>query len=109
MSPARRLRRSRVYCTFDPVAGAELGATLAVTGSLDVDPFTYFEQLAHNDSLPPLIYRWRVERIGRQLAPLREDEPGSFVRDEAEFAFAPVEATNAWEDDGGHASTSWSA
>jgi hypothetical protein len=93
-----------VYCTFDPIASAEVGDTLAVTGSLDIDPFTYFEQLAEDEVLPPLIYRWRIERIGRQLAPWREDDPGSFVRDEVDLAFAPVAATDAWEDDGGNAS-----
>lgn len=93
-----------IYCTYDPVASAELGRTLAVIGSLEIDPFTYFEQLAEDESMPPLSYRWRIDRIGRQLAPWREDEPGSFVRDPSELAFAPVEATNAWDDDGGQAS-----
>jgi hypothetical protein len=93
-----------VYCTFEPVTLAEVGRTIAVTGSLGVDPFTYFEQLAADEELPPLIRRWRIERIGRQLAPWREDEPGSFVRDANELTFAPVETTDAWKDDGGHAS-----
>jgi hypothetical protein len=93
-----------MYCTYEPVASADVGLTLAVIGSLDVDPFTYFEQLAEEESSPPLIYRWRIERIGRQLAPWQEDEPGSFARDPSDLAFAPVESTDAFEDDAGHAS-----
>jgi hypothetical protein len=93
-----------VYCTAEPAMSVEVGSTIAVTGTLGVDPFTYFEQLASDDRLPPLIYRWRIERIGRQLAPWREVEAGSFVRHDAELAYASVQATNAWEDDGGHAS-----
>jgi hypothetical protein len=77
-----------------------------VTGEvqLGVDPFDYFESLHKLPDFPPLLYTWRLEYIRRETTPWIERSPREFVRDEARRAFEDVAETNAWEDDGGHAS-----
>jgi hypothetical protein len=81
----------------------EEGTVVSFSGYLGVDPFMYFERLAEDEKIPPLIYTWRIDRIGRETAPWIEREPRYFVRDRSKSAFVEVQETNAWEDDGGHA------
>ena len=72
-----------------------------------IDPFFYFEYLHKNEGMPPLSYRWQVQRILRETTPWVEvrDAHGRTVRtrDETKEAFVPVRETDAWHDDGnGH-------
>jgi hypothetical protein len=77
---------------------------VAFSAGLSVDHFTYFESLARIPGYPELIYTWRLERIGRETAPWVEKQQGYFERDDSQSAFEEIEATDAWNDDGGHAS-----
>jgi hypothetical protein len=93
----------RAYCSEDPPAWMTQDDFVMLRAALAVDPFTYFESLARLKGYPALIYRWRVNRIGRQTAPWVEEATGYFVRDDAMSAYVEIEETDAWGDDGGHA------
>jgi hypothetical protein len=81
-----------------------MGCLSGERSSLGVDPFFYFEELAKLPGMPPLVYRWRIERIERDMAPWIEVEPRGFERDPSRPGWNDVEATDAWNDDGGLAS-----
>ena len=74
---------------------------------LGIDPFFYFEELAHVRGMPPLIYRWFIRNIRLQTAPFVEtlDDRGRriLIRDESKSAYREIEQTDAWHDDDGHA------
>jgi hypothetical protein len=84
-------------------AGVSEGAWITGSAFLGVDPFPYFERLHRLPQMPALVYSWKVERIRRQTAPFVEVAPRHFQRDASKWGYADVEATDAWEDDGGHA------
>ena len=89
-----------------PPPNVEAGATVAGEIWLGVDPFFYFETLCRNPGIPPLIYRWRIDRIAIETAPFLEsrDERGRsvFVRDASRHAREQRRRTDARHDDGGH-------
>ncbi len=93
----------RMFCEQRPPEGLELGTW--VTGEIDlgVDPFFYFERLAHQDGVPALIYDWVIEAISIQTAPFIEVEPRLMARDPTKLAWKPITETQATLDDGGHA------
>jgi hypothetical protein len=68
--------------------------------SIGVDPFFYFEQLAHQPGAPALVYDWKIERIEVQTAPLIEIKPGVLEYDAMKLGWKDVPKTNAWGDDG---------
>lgn len=72
---------------------------------LGIDPFFYFGDLAHLNGMSPLIYTWRINKIGIETAPFIETvkECGSrmMVRDARKLAFRDIEQTDAWKDDNG--------
>jgi hypothetical protein len=68
-----------------------------------VDPFFYFERLAHQDAAPALIYDWTIAKIEIQTAPRIETKPNYFERDTSLLSFREIEQTDAWEDDDGSA------
>jgi hypothetical protein len=70
---------------------------------LGIDPFFYFERLYKRDSMPALIYRWKVAGIDRQTAPFIPAGPRLQVRDASKLGWEAIEETDAWSDDGGHA------
>ncbi len=64
--------------------------------ALGVDPFFYFEQLSKTESVPALIYEWRIEGIEQETTPLvRGNVCGreGYVRDESKTSFARVQST----------------
>jgi GNAT superfamily N-acetyltransferase len=72
-----------------PPSGITVGDTIRGRASLGIDPFMYFERLYALPGMPPLLYAWRVNEI------LRHDRSRSVL--------TPVEHTDAWHDDDGHA------
>jgi len=86
-----------------PPPGIESGTFVEGTVSIGVDPFMYLEDLAGRETMPALVYTWRLERLALQTAPLVETAPRYFERDESKWAWKDLERTDAWNDDGGHA------
>jgi len=84
-------------------APAAPGTVVAGRIGLGVDPFMYFERLAKDDRMPPLIYTWRIDRILLETTPWVESAPRTFER-AADATWSEVAATDAWEDDSGSAS-----
>jgi hypothetical protein len=88
-----------------PPHGTREGDWIAADIDLGIDPFFYFEELAHVQGMPPLIYEWIVREILMQTAPFVEtrDHRGTrfLVRDESKSAYRQIEQTNAWTDDNG--------
>jgi hypothetical protein len=64
----------------------------------------YFEELAKLPGMPPLVYGWHIERIELDVAPWIEVGPRTLARDPTRPGWKAVEATDAWNDDGGSAS-----
>lgn len=92
-----------IYQDTQPPAGVEVGDWLQGVVRLGVDPFFYFERLHAIDSMPALIYTWRINTIARQGAPSSEDGRRR-DRADADGAWTPVEKTDARHDHEGHAS-----
>jgi hypothetical protein len=83
-----------------PPATVREGSWLRGKISIGIDPFFYFERLAHQPGAPAQIYDWKIERIELQTAPLVEVKPRVFERDPAKLGWKDVLETNAWEDEG---------
>lgn len=95
------------YQQTEPPKNVHKGTWLEAVVYLGIDPFFYFEELAHVEGMPPLIYSWDITKIGIETAPFIEttDARGTrvMVRDEAKSAFREIDKTDAWTDDNGHA------
>lgn len=70
---------------------------------LSVDHYFYFEVLVNQPEVPDMIYTWDLLRIQRETAPYVLSEAQTYVRDEAQRNLVEIDATDAWEDDDGHA------
>jgi hypothetical protein len=96
-----------VFQDIKPPGNIHVGQFVQGDIWLGVDPFSYFESLSEMPGIPPLIYEWQIEQIEIQTAPFIEsvDERGGkvFTRNETKLGYRPIERTNAWSDDGGHA------
>lgn len=96
----------RAYRETEPPKSIGKGSWLQAEIDLGVDPFFYFEDLAHVNGMPPLIYSWRINKIGVETAPFIEtvDTQGTrlMVRDQSKSAFQEIQQTDAWNDDEGH-------
>jgi hypothetical protein len=68
---------------------------------IEVDPFFYFERLAHEADAPALIHDWTIEKIEMQTAPFIEVRPRRRERDPARLGWKEIAKTDAWNDDGG--------
>ncbi len=75
---------------------------------LGIDPFAYFEHLKNIPGMPSLTYGFLVREILLETTPWLTTSDASgrtrMVRDEQNESFKEVEKTDAWHDDGGHAS-----
>lgn len=95
------------YTTSRVLEKLQVGDWATGTAYLGVDPFFYFESMAKNPGMPPLIYTWRIDRIQMDKTPRLEtkDETGRtvLIRDESRRSLVPIERTDAWNDDGGSA------
>ena len=89
-----------------PPKGIGKGDWIEADIYLGIDPFFYFEDLAHAKEMPPLVYSWLVSKIGVQTAPFIEtrDQRGArvLVRDESKSAYREIDATQCWSDDNGN-------
>jgi len=65
---------------------------------LGIDPFFYFERLAHRPDAPAVIYDWDIEKIEMQTAPFIEVAPGLMQRDPARLGWKEIPKTDAWHD-----------
>jgi hypothetical protein len=94
------------YREFSPPEWMRRGTWVRGNLYLGIDPFFYFEDLAHVQGIPPLIHGWQINRIEIETAPFIEtlDESGRrlLMRDEAKSAYCEIEQTDAWKDDNGH-------
>jgi hypothetical protein len=85
-----------------PVAGIGVGDIVSGRAYLGVDPSFYFESLAQQPEIPPMIYTWNVTQVLRQMAPFVE-QGGILRRDPEKLGWQDVPATDAWKDDAGNA------
>jgi hypothetical protein len=94
------------YRQAEPPKSIRKGLWVQAEIYLGVDPFFYFEALAHVKGMPPLIYSWHINKISIETAPFIEtvDARGTrmMVRDETKSGFQEIEQTDAWNDDNGH-------
>lgn len=67
---------------------------------IGIDPFFYFERLAHQPGAPALIYDWKIEKIEVQAAPLIEVRPRVMERDITKLGWKEIVETSAWDDEG---------
>lgn len=86
-----------------PPADLKPGDFIAGRVWLGVDPFFYFEKLAQDPAMPALIYAWQVATIQMQRAPWLESGDRTITRDESVWSWREIEATDAWNDNGGQA------
>jgi hypothetical protein len=89
-----------VFQEAEPPATARHGSWLRGKISIWIDPFFYFERLAHQPGAPAQVYDWKIERIEVQTAPLIEVKPRVLERDPTKLGWKDVLKTNAWEDEG---------
>ena len=90
-----------------PPSSIQMGSWVEAEIYLGVDPFFYFEDLGNLSGMPPLIYRWQINKIGIETAPHIESVDASgarmMIRDESKLAFREIRQTDAWKDDNGNA------
>ena len=67
---------------------------------IGIDPFFYFERLAHQPDAPAMVYEWRIDKIEAQTAPLVEVRPKQFERDPEKLGWKEIVETRSWEDSG---------
>ena len=71
---------------------------------ISVDPYFYFQFFAKDQSVPPMIYSWRILSMLRQTGPMIEvaDDSGRKMRmrDPARLGYEEIDKTDAWHDDG---------
>jgi hypothetical protein len=83
----------------DPTHQPRMGAWLTGEINLSVDPFFYFDQLAHEEGFPALIYTWTVqeilEKVGEEPPHIGADQ----VHADKSQHFVRIEKTDVWGDD----------
>jgi hypothetical protein len=89
-----------VFQETEPPSTVRQGDWLRGRISIGIDPFFYFERLAHQPGAPALVYDWKVERIDIQPAPHIEVQPRLFERDPTKLGWKEILETKAWEDGG---------
>ncbi len=99
-----------VFQESRPPKGLSVGDSIAGAFHLGIDPFFYFESLYASAAIPPMIYTWCIHRILIETAPFVESTEGNarggpkvYVRDPLKRGRREIAATNAWNDDDGHA------
>jgi hypothetical protein len=83
----------------DPTHQPRIGAWVTGEINLSVDPFFYFDQLAHEEGFPALIYTWTLQEI---LQKVGEESPhigADHVHAGTSQDFVRIEKTDAWGDD----------
>jgi hypothetical protein len=83
-----------------PPANLHQGSWVRGDAYLGIDPFFYFERLAHRPGAPALIYDWKIAKIDMQTAALVEVESRVWKYDEARLGWKEIAETNAWNDGG---------
>jgi hypothetical protein len=89
-----------IYREERPPANGRQGGWLRGNIWIGIDPFFYFERLAHQPGAPALIYDWKIVRIEVQTAPLIETRPRVMERDPTRLGWREIAATEAWHDEG---------
>jgi hypothetical protein len=83
--------------TSDTQAGHKFGDFVEGDIALGVDPFFYFDELSNIAAVPPLIYKWSIDKIEQDTTPLvLADARGRpvYVRDESRRSYERVGATD---------------
>jgi hypothetical protein len=73
----------------DPMHRPRTGAWVTGAINLSVDPFFYFDQLAHEPAFPALIYTWTVQEIFQAVTPESPRAGADLVR---------IVKTDVWAD-----------
>jgi hypothetical protein len=81
-----------------PPQGIRRGDWVRGEIELSVDPFFYFENLAHEADAPALIHGWTVEKIEKNTTPIIEVEGRCLARDPARPSWTEIARTDAWGD-----------
>ena len=94
------------YSDRAPPHGVQEGTWMEGELYLGIDPFFYFEGLWKLREMPALTYDVRIDEILLETTPWRKRQVGRqtiLERVAGRVSHAPIEQTDAWEDDGGHA------
>lgn len=75
-----------------------MGAWVTGEINLSVDPFFYFDQLAHEDGFPALIYTWTVQEILQKVGEGSPHIGADHVHADASENFLRIEKTDVWGD-----------
>ena len=88
-----------IFQEKEPPATVRPGSWLREKISIGIDPFFYFERLAHQPGAPAQVYDWKIEQIEVQTAPLIEVRPRVLERDPTKLGWKDVLKTDAWKDE----------
>ncbi len=83
-----------------PPTNLQQGCWLRGEIFIGIDPFFYFERLAHQPGAPALIYDWKIEKIEVQTSPLIEVRPRVMARDPNQLGWKEIIETNTRADAG---------
>jgi hypothetical protein len=86
----------QAYRESPPAPDIEVGSDVAGIVYVGIDPFSYFERLAHVPDMPPLVYTWDILDIRRIMAPSKESEVSAAGEP---LRFEHLSSTDAWHDD----------
>ncbi|QWZ09955.1 hypothetical protein KRR39_09620 [Nocardioides panacis] len=82
----------------DPEHQPHVGAWVTGVINLSVDPFFYFDELAHEEGFPALTYSWTVHEIQERTGTDALRDGASTVRADTGPGLVTVERTDAWGD-----------
>lgn len=82
----------------DPTHRSRSGAWVTGEINLSVDPFFYFDQLAHEEGFPALIYTWTVQEILQKAAEGSPNIGAGGVRADTSQDFVRIDKTDVWGD-----------
>ncbi|QNN53749.1 hypothetical protein [Nocardioides mesophilus] len=82
----------------DPMHQPRIGAWVTGEVNLSVDPFFYFDQLAHEEGFPALIYTWTVQEILQKVGQGAPHIEAAEFRDDTSRDFVRIEKTDVWGD-----------
>jgi len=100
------------YTNQPPPKGLKVGDIFSADIWLGIDYYLYFQALSKIETVPPMIYTWKIQQILMQTAPFIKTistEPGRlfgkeiFIRDREKLAYKEIDATHASTDDEGSA------
>ncbi|HEV7848884.1 MAG TPA: hypothetical protein VGO88_06125, partial [Mycetocola sp.] len=83
----------------DPTHQPRIRAWITGEINLSVDPFFYFDQLAHEEGFPALIYTWTVQEILQKVGGESPHIGADHVHANKSRDFVRIAKTDAWSDE----------